>query len=107
MGVFSYSYDALHIVSPLAESPKLSDLAKHEVLLKLDLQSAGSFKIRGIGKLVQLAKAEGKVNDFLDLLLNLTRNRQSPRTPETQEWQLQRMCKKRTSLYCFSSKINA
>ncbi|CBY10629.1 unnamed protein product [Oikopleura dioica] len=65
MGVFSYNYeknsDALHIVSPLAESPKLSDLAKHEVLLKLDnLQPAGSFKIRGIGKLVQQAKIDGK-----------------------------------------------
>ena len=71
MVVFSYNYepktDVLHIVSPLAESPKLSDLAKHEVLLKLDnLQPAGSFKIRGIGKLVQQEKVDGKVKDFCD-----------------------------------------
>ena len=70
MGKFSYNYENdqsshLHIVSPLAESPKLSDLAKHEVLLKLDnLQPAGSFKIRGIGKLVQKAKLDGKVSIF-------------------------------------------
>ena len=73
MVVFSYNYekksDVLHIVSPLAESPKLSDLAKHEVLLKLDnLQPAGSFKIRGIGKLVQQAKIDGKVRLFFNNL---------------------------------------
>ena len=51
----------LHAYTPLIESPKLSVLAKKQVLLKLDnLQPSGSFKIRGIGNLVQHGKANGK-----------------------------------------------
>ena len=51
----------LHAKTPLIESPKLSNLAKKQVLLKLDnLQPSGSFKIRGLGNLVQDGKANGK-----------------------------------------------
>lgn len=40
----------LHIVSPLLESPTLSELCGRQVLLKMDnTQPSGSFKIRGIG----------------------------------------------------------
>lgn len=40
----------LHIVSPLLESPTLSEVCGRQVFLKMDnTQPAGSFKIRGIG----------------------------------------------------------
>ncbi|KAK4288489.1 hypothetical protein Pmani_038485 [Petrolisthes manimaculis] len=43
----------LHIISPLVESPTLSEVCGRKVLLKLDnTQPAGSFKIRGIGHLI-------------------------------------------------------
>ncbi|MEJ2675280.1 MAG: pyridoxal-phosphate dependent enzyme [Acidihalobacter sp.] len=42
--------DALHIETPLFESPVLSELAGRSVWLKLEaLQPPGSFKIRGVG----------------------------------------------------------
>ena len=53
----------LHAKTPLVESPKLSKLAGRQVLLKLDnLQPSGSFKIRGIGNLVQEGKKENKLS---------------------------------------------
>ena len=46
----------LHEHTPLIKSPKLSKICGREVLLKLDnLQPSGSFKIRGIGHLVQVS----------------------------------------------------
>ena len=40
--------------TPLIESPKISEICQRKVVLKLDnLQPAGSFKIRGIGHLIQ------------------------------------------------------
>lgn len=53
----------LHVKTPLIESPKLSKLTGRQILLKLDnLQPGGSFKIRGIGHLVQFGKANGKLS---------------------------------------------
>ena len=44
----------LHIASPLLESRPLSVLLGSPVLLKLDnLQPSGSFKIRGVGFMIQ------------------------------------------------------
>ena len=59
--------DPLHEKTPLIKSAKLSKLAGREVLLKLDnLQPPGSFKIRGIGHLVQKGVANGaKLGYFL------------------------------------------
>ena len=55
--------EKFHIHTPLIESPKLSKIANREILLKLDnLQPAGSFKIRGIGHLVQEGKRTGKTS---------------------------------------------
>ena len=51
---------SLHEKTPLIRSGKLSALAGRDVLLKLDnLQPPGSFKIRGIGHLVQQGVASG------------------------------------------------
>ncbi|CAO1619587.1 unnamed protein product [Sympodiomycopsis kandeliae] len=48
-----------HIKSPLVYSPKLSKQSGQNVYLKLDnLQPSGSFKIRGVGRSVQVAYAE-------------------------------------------------
>lgn len=50
--------EAFHIVSPLIESDEISNLLKNglnepKVYLKLDnVQPSGSFKIRGIGHLI-------------------------------------------------------
>ncbi|XP_068246908.1 serine dehydratase-like [Palaemon carinicauda] len=50
----------IHIVTPLIPSDKLSELCGCPVLLKLEnLQPSGSFKIRGIGNLVQKGVKEG------------------------------------------------
>lgn len=47
-----------HIRTPLIHSPKLSKQSGHNIYLKLDnLQPSGSFKIRGIGRSVQVAYA--------------------------------------------------
>lgn len=51
----------LHIRTPLLESQALSKRAGARVFLKLEnTQPAGSFKIRGIGRLCQRAREEGK-----------------------------------------------
>ena len=51
----------LHINTPLIESAPLSEIAGLQVYLKLEnTQPAGSFKIRGIGRLCQEAQKEGK-----------------------------------------------
>ncbi|CAG5096669.1 Oidioi.mRNA.OKI2018_I69.XSR.g14728.t1.cds [Oikopleura dioica] len=65
MSSYTYSFDqissTLHEKTPLIESPKISAACNHRVLLKLDnLQPAGSFKIRGIGNLVQRGIENGK-----------------------------------------------
>ena len=59
--------EPLHEKTPIIRSAKLSKLAGREVLLKLDnLQPPGSFKIRGIGHLVQKGVASGaKLGYFL------------------------------------------
>ncbi|XP_069993754.1 serine dehydratase-like [Penaeus vannamei] len=50
----------LHIVTPLIPSVTLSRLCGRQVLLKLEnCQPSGSFKIRGIGNLVQKSKERG------------------------------------------------
>jgi len=62
----------LHVKTPLVESPKLSALAGRKVLLKLDnLQPGGSFKIRGIGHLVQDGKANGKKSAGMKKIKNI------------------------------------
>ena len=51
----------LHVVTPLIESVPMSKACGKEVLLKLEnTQPSASFKIRGIGKLCEQLKAEGK-----------------------------------------------
>lgn len=50
----------MHVVTPLIRSTPLSHAAGAEVWLKLDaLQPSGSFKLRGIGRVAQHAKAAG------------------------------------------------
>ena len=49
----------LHIQTPLIESQELGKLCGSKVLLKLEnTQPSGSFKIRGIGHLVQTKVSE-------------------------------------------------
>jgi len=67
MHSFKYSFkddsSTLHVKTPLVESPKISTACGYDVLLKLDnLQPAGSFKIRGIGNLVQQGIKQGKTH---------------------------------------------
>lgn len=53
----------LHVHTPLIESIPLSKIAGLKVYLKLEnTQPAGSFKIRGIGRLCQKAKEDGKTH---------------------------------------------
>eukprot|EP01134_Creolimax_fragrantissima_P001762 CFRG1762T1 len=50
----------LHVHTPLIRSSNLSTQCKRDVYLKLDnVQPGGSFKLRGIGRLIQVAKAQG------------------------------------------------
>jgi L-serine/L-threonine ammonia-lyase len=50
------SPSSLHIVTPLVYSEILSEKTGHNIFLKLDaLQPSGSFKIRGIGRVCQVA----------------------------------------------------
>lgn len=50
------SPSALHIFTPLVYSEVLSEKTGHNIFLKLDaLQPSGSFKIRGIGRVCQVA----------------------------------------------------
>lgn len=67
MHSYKYSFkddsSTLHVKTPLVESPKISTACGYDVLLKLDnLQPAGSFKIRGIGNLVQQGIKQGKTH---------------------------------------------
>ena len=58
--------EPLHEKTPIIKSAKLSKLAGREVLLKLDnLQPPGSFKIRGIGNLVQKGVSSGAKLGYL------------------------------------------
>ena len=58
--------EPLHEKTPIIKSAKLSKLAGREVLLKLDnLQPPGSFKIRGIGHLVQKGVSSGAKLGYL------------------------------------------
>ena len=52
-----FESNPLHIMTPLIPAPQLEkQFQVRQVLLKLDnLQSTGSFKIRGIGNLIQKA----------------------------------------------------
>jgi L-serine/L-threonine ammonia-lyase len=53
----------LHSCTPLIESSPLSSHTGKQILLKLEnTQPTGSFKIRGIGRLCQTAKQEGKTH---------------------------------------------
>eukprot|EP01117_Protostelium_nocturnum_P003644 TRINITY_DN14929_c0_g1_i2.p1 TRINITY_DN14929_c0_g1~~TRINITY_DN14929_c0_g1_i2.p1 ORF type:complete len:338 (-),score=89.45 TRINITY_DN14929_c0_g1_i2:64-1077(-) len=57
---------SLHIVTPLIESPILSEKWNVKVLLKMDfLQPSGSFKMRGIGRRCQKALKEGGCTTFV------------------------------------------
>jgi len=51
----------LHLNTPVIESSSLNEKARQKIFLKLEnTQPTGSFKIRGIGHLCQMAKEEGK-----------------------------------------------
>ena len=54
MGKVTCNGDALHVVTPLLKSKKLSDKVGASVWLKLEnVQNSGSFKIRGLGHFCQ------------------------------------------------------
>lgn len=60
----------LHLKSPLMPSHTLSELCGREVLLKMDtIQPSGSYKIRGIGHMIQKVRIPNRYRYFEFLVL--------------------------------------